>query len=68
MTIFNTLIQLPMQIFSMLEQIGTVIANLFTILINIPTAALNMIISGQEIMLDIMNKTPTIPFMDMFFQ
>jgi hypothetical protein len=68
MKVFNTLIQLPMQLFSMIEQIGTMLSNLFTILINIPTAGLNMIIGFQNIAIDAMSKTPTIPFMNLFLQ
>ncbi len=66
--IFWTIIKLPMQLFDILNQLVDVIMNLFMILIGLPTAALNMIIGFQEIMLDIMSKTPTIPFMNMFFK
>jgi phage-related protein len=68
MTIFNALIQIPMTLFDILDQLTDVFVNVFLILLNIPTSALNMVIGMQKIMLDIMNKTPTIPFMNLFFQ
>ena len=68
MTILNALIQLPLTLFDILEKLTDVVVNLFMIIINIPTSALNMIIGMQNIMLDVMNKTPTIPFMNLFFQ
>ena len=68
MTIFNALIQIPMTLFDILDQLTEVFVNIFMILINIPTSALNMVIGMQNIMLDVMKKTPTIPFMNLFFQ
>lgn len=68
MTIFNALIQIPMMFFDILDQLTDVFVNIFLILLNIPTSALNMVIGMQNIMLDVMNKTPTIPFMNLFFQ
>ena len=66
--IFWTIIKLPIQLFDIVNQLVDVIMNLFMILIGLPTAALNMIIGFQEIMIDVMSKTPTIPFMNMFFK
>ena len=68
MTIFNALIQIPMMFFDILDQLTDVFVNIFLIILNIPTSALNMVIGMQNIMLDVMNKTPTIPFMNLFFQ
>lgn len=65
--LFFAIIKLPLTVFDMLDQIGTIFVNLVTILINIPTAALNMIIGFQDIMLQVMEKNPKIPFLDMFF-
>jgi hypothetical protein len=65
--IFFAIIKLPLTIFDMVDQLGTVFVNLFMIIINIPTAFLNMIIGFQDIMLQIMQQNPKIPFLDMFF-
>jgi hypothetical protein len=67
MTIFNTIIQLPITIFDILEQLTTVFSNLFLTIVKIPTSALNMTISLQNTMLDVMDKDPQIPFLNSFF-
>ena len=64
---FFAIIKLPLTIFDMVDQLATVVVNLFMIIINIPTAFLNMIIGFQDIMLQIMQQNPKIPFLDMFF-
>ena len=66
--ILEALIQLPLTIFDILEKLVDVLINVVMIIINIPTSILNMIIGMQNIVLEIMEKTPTIPFLDLFFK
>jgi phage-related protein len=66
--IIKTIINLPLKIFDILGKLVDIIINLFIMIINLPITILNMIIAFQEIGMDIMNKTPTIPFLNMFFQ
>jgi hypothetical protein len=65
--IFNAIIKLPLQIFDLIEGLANVIINLILIIIGLPVTILNYIIAFQEIMLDLMEKNPKIPFIDMFF-
>jgi phage-related protein len=67
LTVFNTLIQLPITIFDIISQLTTVFTNLFLTIVKIPTTALNMTISLQNTLLDVMDKEPQIPFLNSFF-
>lgn len=66
--ILKTLINLPLIIFDIIDKVVDIVLNLFLILINLPIAILNMIVAFQQIGIDTMNKTPTIPFLNMFFK
>lgn len=68
MTIFNALIQLPMMLFDILDQLTDIGINMFMMIMQLPTSGLNMIIGMQDVMMDLMKKTPTIPFTNLFFK
>jgi hypothetical protein len=73
-TIFNALIsilkailQIPLMIFDILDKVISMFLNLIIMLIQLPITILNMTVGFQKIIMDIMTKTPKIPFLDMFF-
>jgi hypothetical protein len=73
-TLFNALIsilkailQIPLMIFDILDKLISMFLNLITMIIQFPITILNMTVGFQKIILDIMTKTPKIPFLDMFF-
>jgi len=66
--IIKTIITLPLMIFDILGKLLDFILNLIQMIIELPISMLNMILAFQEILMDIMNKSPTIPFLDMFFK
>jgi hypothetical protein len=56
-----------LMIFDIINSIITLFVNLITMLIKLPISILNMVIGFQKIIMDIMTKSPKIPFLDMFF-
>jgi phage-related protein len=65
---FKALMQIPMTIFDIFDKLLQFGVNIFMIIIQIPMSALNMIIGLQDIMMNVMTKSPRIPFIDSFFQ
>ena len=66
--IIDTIIDIPNIIFKIITQLVTMLSNIVIMLIKLPQSLLAMIISFQEIGLSMMEKTPTIPFLDLFLQ
>jgi phage-related protein len=67
-SVFNMILEIPLMIFSILGKLVDIIINVITMIIKFPEFILNMIMGMQQIGLDIMSKTPTIPFLNMFFK
>lgn len=67
-TILDAIMKLPSMLFKLVNQIFSLIINLALIIINIPSFFIGMIVSLQEQMLGLMDKSFGIPFMDLFFK
>lgn len=66
--ILDALMKLPSMLFKLVNQIFSLIINLVLIIINIPSFFIGMIVSLQDQMLGLMDKSFGIPFMDLFFK
>lgn len=67
-TIINLVMELPLMLFDILNQLIDILVNTAMMLIKIPGKILDVIINLQDQGLSLMDKSFSIPFMDLFFK
>ena len=58
---------IPTMIFGLLNKTITMLFNVFIMIIKLPESLMGMVISFQEQMMELMDKSFKLPFTDLFF-
>lgn len=67
-TLINLIMELPLMIFDILNQLIDIIVNTAMMIIKLPGKILDVVINLQDQGLSLMDKSFSIPFMDLFFK